>query len=148
MSGLAALLARRKPVGVYHWSSPMRSRDIRHAAEHAGWHCVVVDTIEVSDRAGFDDAVARAWPGPAASGRTPAALADLLRGPAVPTDRPTLLVWEGWSPLAKADPTAAREVVATFADRCGGRPEFAVVLHGPGPDLELVELDRRPGAPG
>jgi Barstar (barnase inhibitor) len=147
MSGLAALLARRKPVGVYHWSSPMRTRDIRHAAEHAGWHCVVLDTIEAADPPGFHDAVAAAWGLSPSYGRTPAALAELLRGPDVPTDRPTLVVWEGWAPLAKSDQPAAREVVGVFADRCAGEPAFAVVLHGPGPDLELVELDRRPSAP-
>ena len=41
MSGLAALLAGRKTVGVYHWTSPMRTSDIRHCAEHAHWQCYV-----------------------------------------------------------------------------------------------------------
>jgi Barstar (barnase inhibitor) len=148
MSGLAALLARRKPSGIYHWSSPMRTRDIQHAAEHAGWHCVVLDTIEAGDRTGFAAAAAAAVGLQDRSGHDIDVLADALRDAAASAaDAPTLLVWEGWSTLAKGDEAVAREVVAAFTDRCRRQPAFAVVLHGPGPDLELVELDQRPAAP-
>jgi Barstar (barnase inhibitor) len=150
VSGLAALLAGRKPTGVYHWSSPMRTSAIRHAAEHAGWRCVVLDTIAVSDEAGFHAAVATAWELPESSyGGSREALADLLRRPAsVPASRPTLVVWEGWAPLAKADLAGTHELVDVLAERAGQAPPFAVVLHGPGPDLDLVELDRWPQMPG
>ncbi len=141
MSGLAALLAGRKPVGVYHWSSPMRSGDIRHCAEHAKWHCVVLDTIQATDADGFDDAVAAEFTLPDDRVRSPDALTGVLRDGPGPTDRPTLVVWEGWASLAKADETTARRVVGAFADRAGRSPSFAVVLHGPGPDLDLAELD-------
>jgi RNAse (barnase) inhibitor barstar len=141
MSGLAALLAARKPVGVYHWSSPMRCGDIQHAAEHAGWHCVVLDTIQATDADGFHDAVAAAFALPESYGRNLDALADMLREGPDPTERPTLVVWEGWASLAKADVATARRVVDMCADRAGRPPSFAVVLHGPGPDLDLAELD-------
>jgi RNAse (barnase) inhibitor barstar len=141
MSGLAALLAGRKPTGVYHWSSPMRSRDIRHCAEHARWHCVVLDTIQATDADGFHDAVASAFGLPEPYGRNLDALTDALRKGPGPSDRSTLIVWEGWASLAKADEATARRVVEVFADRAGRSPSFAVVLHGPGPDLDLAELD-------
>jgi RNAse (barnase) inhibitor barstar len=147
MSGLAALLGRRKPAGVYHWSSPMRTHDIRHAAEHAGWRCVVLDTTTVADAAGFHGAVAAAFEPPEGYGDSLEALADLLAAVSEPGDPPTLVVWESWAGLAEDDPSTARGVVEAFAHRCRDEPTVAVVLHGPGPDLELVELDRRPTLP-
>lgn len=130
---------------MYHWSSPMSTSDIRHAVEHAGWRCIVLDTIEISDRAGLRDAVATACGSTASHGNS---LADLLQGVHDRKGRSTLIVWVGWASFAKRDPAAAREAVDDFADRARRQPAFAVVLHGPGPDLELAELDRRPEIPG
>jgi RNAse (barnase) inhibitor barstar len=141
MSGLAALLAGRKPVGVYHWSSPMRSGDIRHCAEHARWDCVVLDTIQATDADGFHEAVASAFTLPEGYGRDFDALTAVLAAESDSTNKPTLVVWEGWAPLAKADETTARRVVDVFADRAGRSPSFAVILHGSGPDLDFAELD-------
>lgn len=145
MSGLAALLAGRKPAGVYHWSSPMRVSDIRHAAEHCGWRCVVLDTISAVDAGGFHDAVAAGFELPDSYGRSLDALADVLRG--TPDAASTVLVWEGWASLASADPDFARRVIDVLTDRTGHEPAFAVVVHGPGSGLNLVELDRRPEMP-
>jgi Barstar (barnase inhibitor) len=147
VSGLAALLARRKPSGVYHWSSPMRTRDIQHVAEHAGWRCVVLDTVGVDEEAGFHQAVATALERPEGYGGTLQALAELLRSLPDQTQAPTLVLWEGWAGLAEGDAKAARGVLGAFAGRCREEPALAVVLHGPGPDLDLVELDRRPLLP-
>ena len=147
MSGLAALLAGRKSVGVYHWSSPMRTTDIRHCAEHAHWQCVVLDTIETADGSAFHDAVATAFDLPESYGRDRDALVGSLRDTAVPDGAQTLVVLEGWATIANADPATARGVVDVFTDRARQQPGFAVVLHGPGPDLGLTELDHRPVVP-
>jgi barstar (barnase inhibitor) len=145
MSGLAALLAGRKSVGVYHWSSPMRTSDIRHCAVHAHWRCVVLDTIEAADDASFHKAVASAFDLPASYAGNRDALVDALRDAAGPKGDQTLVVWEGWATLAKADPATVRGVVDVLTERSGEPSPFAVVLHGPGPDLGLTELDQRPG---
>lgn len=147
MSGLAALLAGRKTVGVYHWTSPMRTSDIRHCAEHAHWQCVVLDTIETADGAAFHDAVATAFDLPESYGRDREALVGALHDDAAPAGAQTLVVWEGWATIANADPTMARGVVDVFSERARKQPGFAVVLHGPGPDLGLTELDLRPEVP-
>jgi RNAse (barnase) inhibitor barstar len=147
MSGLAALLAGRKPAAVYHWSSPMRTRDIRHAGEHAGWRCVVLDTIEAADAAAFHDVVAAAFDLPDWYGRNLDALVDVLRDVAAAKAAKTLVVWEGWSTLANADPKTTGAVVDAFTERARQPSAFAVVLHGPGPDLGLTELDQRPDLP-
>jgi hypothetical protein len=55
-----------------------------------------------------------------------------------------VVVWDGWSPLARANRRVFDVAVSVFASRVDfdrGGP-FAVLLRGPGPeDAEIPELD-------
>ncbi len=141
MSGLAALLAGRRPPGVYRWSSPAAVADVRHAVEHAGWQCVALDTWTVDDKAGFLAAVQSAFGFPDWFGRNWDALADSLSD--VQHEKGTVVVWDGWSPLARAQPPGFAVAVDILTQRAGSRRggAFAVVLRGDGPSIEVPDLD-------
>ena len=150
MSGLAALLAQRQPPGVYRWSARSSAAAVRHTVEHVGWRFVHLDTWTVDDERGFLGAVAQAFDlrGQAADGWD--ALADALRDVTAGSDAAgTVAIWDGWSPLARAEPDAFAAAVDTFDRRVeqarGGA--FAVLLRGDGPSIDVPELDRRHPAP-
>ena len=145
MSGLARLLAGRVEPGVYHWTSAAGIDDIRHAAEHANWRLVLLDTWGSEDKDGFMQAAHEAFGFPDWFGRNFDALADALSDIQPADDQHgVVVVWDGWGPLARAE----RRVFDVAVDVFSGRVEyeragpFAVLLRGPGPDdTDLVELD-------
>ena len=143
MSGLAALLAGHTAADVYRWHGALPAPDVQHAVEHAGWTFRHLDGWTVEDRDAFLKELG------AALGTTvaPSDLDDLA---AVVADLPaegegTVLLWDGWSPLARHDDATFRAAIDAFAARArnshGGR--FAVILRGDGPDLELEELPHK-----
>lgn len=148
MSGLAKVLAGRTPPGVYHWTSAARSGDVRHAAEHAHWSFVLLDTWTVEDKEQFLRTCHEGFGFADRIGFNFGALADALgdvRGGTGDQDREGVLVlWDGWGPFARADRHAFDVAVDVFAsrvelERAGA---FVVLLRGPGPDdTDLVELD-------
>jgi RNAse (barnase) inhibitor barstar len=148
MSGLARLLARHVPPGVYRWTSTQPSTDLQHTVEHAHWRCVILDTWGVDDKAGFLDACAESFRFPDWFGRNFDALADCLTDVRPGADQSgVVVVWQGWAPLARADRTAFDVAVDVFGSRVdderGG--DFAVILQGAGPDdVEIAELDPHP----
>ena len=144
MSGLARLLAGHTPPGVYHWKSAADQRDVAHAVEHAGWRFIALDTWGVEDKAGCLEACRECFDFPDWVGRNFDALADALSDVRGDEGAGVLTLWEGWSPLARAERRVFDVALSVFAGRVDferGGP-FAVLLRGPGPDdVELPELD-------
>ncbi len=141
MSGLAGVLAGRRPPGVYRWSSHARTADIEHAVEHAGWRFVRLDTVRVEDKSGFLAEAQAAFGFPDWFGRNLDALADALTD--VRHEHGTLTLWEGWSPFARTHPQQFAAVLDVLAQRCGrGRGgAFVVLLRGDGPHIGVRDLD-------
>ena len=142
MSGLAALLAGRVPPGVHAWHSGFEVADVRHAVEHAGWRFAHVDGLAAQTKEEFLRAVGEALDFPAWYGRNFDALADCLTD--VDGGDGTVLLWDGWGPLARTDPQAfsvALSVLGTRVHAERGSP-FAVLLRGEGPAVPGVpDLD-------
>ena len=139
MSGLAALLAGHTAPGVYRWHNVASVADVQHAVEHAGWTFCLLDGWVIEDSEAFLKATS------AALGLAePVADLDAL-GPALEGldtgAHGTVLLWDGWSPLARQDEATFSGVLDVFRSRTGaGGGPLAVLLRGEGPDLELEEL--------
>jgi RNAse (barnase) inhibitor barstar len=141
MSGLAALLAGREAPGVYRWESALDAADIASAVEGAGWAFAHVDGwTRGAIKADFLAEVGVALDFPAHYGRNLDALVDCLRD--VGADgRGTVVLWDGWSTLARADRRTFDVVVDILAERAHGEgARFAVLLRGDGPDLFESDL--------
>ncbi len=143
MSGLAALLAGHTPPGVYQWHNAAPAVDVQHAVEHAGWAFRYLDGWTVEDRATFLKTAASALdsadPGDSVSG-----LADCLQN--VPCgDHGLVLLWDGWSPLARHDEETFHEVLSACRRRAETQDDgkLAVILRGDGPDLDVPELPHK-----
>ena len=146
MSGLAKLLAGHTKPGVYHWTSHADVEDIEHAADHAGWRFVSLDTWKVEDKQGLLQACREAFDFPEGVGENFDALSDALSDIRGRDNGGVLVIWDGWSPLARADRRVFDVALSVFGsrvdfDRSG---PFAVLLRGPGPDdASIQELDPR-----
>jgi Barstar (barnase inhibitor) len=142
MSGLAGLLARRRPAGLYLWHSALDVADVRHAVEHAGWGFVTLDGVGIETKAELLAAAGVALDLPDYYGQNFDALADLLADVDDPVG--VVLLWDQWGPFARADPQAFRVALSVLGTRVHaerGAP-FAVLLRGDGPAVEgLTSLD-------
>lgn len=136
MSALARILAGRTPPGVYRWESPADPVDVQHVVELAGWKFVHLDTWTVEDKDGFLDACATAFDFPDWFGRNLDALADSLSDVSGGAEDGVLVLWDGWSPLARHDRRVFDVVVDIFVGRVRSEraDRFAVLVRGPGPD--------------
>ena len=133
MSGLAALLAGHTPPDLYQWHSAAQVEDVQHAVEHAGWSFRHLDGWTLEDRDAFTKALCAAVESPDAD-----SLADIsLEGGA---GNGTVLLWDGWSPLARHDEACFDEALGILRRRTQGEGAFAVILRGEGPPLDLEEL--------
>ncbi len=141
MSGLAALLAGHNPPDVYQWHSAASVGDVQHAVEKAGWAFRYLDGWTVEDKESFLKATAAALDFPEYFGQNLDALADSLDD-LEPGDHGLVLLWDGWSPLARHDEKTFRKVMRVFEKRCGSdrKGKLAVILRGEGPDLDVPEL--------
>ena len=139
MSGLAALLANHNPPSVYQWHSAAPVPDVEHAVEHAGWCFRYLDGWTVEDRSTFLKAVASALDlaDVESVDALSAALGEIDCG-----DHGLVLLWDGWSPLARADDAAFDDAIEAFRQRAhrAGAQKLAVILRGDGPELDLPEL--------
>jgi hypothetical protein len=144
MSGLARLLAGHTPSGVYHWTSHADVEDVEHAVDHAGWRFVCLDTWKVDDKPGFLAACREAFDLADWGSKSFDALGDALSDVRGRDGGGVIVLWDGWSPLARADRRAFDVAVSVFSSRVDlerGGP-FAVLLRGPGPeDASIPELD-------
>jgi hypothetical protein len=142
MTGLAALLAGHNPPDVYTWHNAAHVPDVQHAVEHAGWRFLHLDTWTVEDPASFLIAAERALGSD--DGRVPSfdALSDQLAALDAPGSDGVVLLWDGWSPLARHDEQAFNVALTVFGGRVNaerGCP-FAVLLRGEGPPVDVPEL--------
>jgi RNAse (barnase) inhibitor barstar len=136
MSGLASVLAGKHAPGVHHWHSGLHVPDVQHTVEHVGWQFGYVDGIALDSKREVLRAIGDALAFPEHYGANLDALRDCLRDVA----EPTVLLWEGWGSLARAEPNAFERVCRVLGTRDGG-PPFEVLLRGPGPDTGLASLD-------
>ena len=142
MSGLAALLAGHAEPAIYLWHGGFEVTDVRHTVEHAGWGFAHVDGWTHQDKAAFLDEVGRALDLPEHYGHNFDALADCLSDVGDHVDG-TVLLWDGWGTLARAEPKAFSVALTVLGGRVNadrGTP-FAVLLRGEGPDPSLPSLD-------
>ena len=133
MSGLAALLAGHNPPDVYQWHSAAHVDDVQHAVEHAGWSFRHLDGWTIEDRQAFVKALGAAVESPDADSLDSV---ELSSG----EGSGTVLLWDGWSPLARHDEATFDEALGLLKDRTQGDGAFAVILRGDGPALDLEEL--------
>lgn len=135
MSGLAAVLAGHEPPGIHLWHGAFDVADVRHAVEHAGWTFGHVDGWTAADsKAAFLDAVGAALGFPDWYGRNFDALADCLHDVGPGSDG-VVLLWDGWSTLARGDEKAFSIALSVLGMRVHddrGVP-FTVLLRGEGP---------------
>lgn len=138
MSGLAALLARRVPPGLFTWHAGFDVADVQHTVEHAGWGFGYVDGLTAQTKPDFLRAIGEALSFPDWYGENFDALADCLTD--VDGGDGTVLLWDGWGVLARAEPRAfdvALSVLGTRVHAERGGP-FAVLLRGEGPAVPGV----------
>jgi Barstar (barnase inhibitor) len=142
MSGLAALLAGHNPPDLYRWPSAAHLADVEHAVDHAGWAFVHLDTWTVEDKDAFLKAAVQAFGLGDERGASFDALSDGL-AEVDPQDRTGVVVlWEGWSPLARHDEQAFHVALSVLGGRAHadrGGP-FAVLLRGDGPAVDVPDL--------
>jgi hypothetical protein len=139
MSGLAALLAGHTPTDVYQWHSAASVGDVQHAVEKAGWRFAYLDGWTVEDQESFMKSAAACLDA-SDSGADIDGLASCLDAVDV-GQQGMVLLWDGWSPLARKDEAAFQRVLEVLRKRAAsGERRLAVVLRGEGPDLDLEEL--------
>ena len=147
MSGLAGLLAGHTQPGIYKWHSGLHAPDIAHSVEHAGWVFVHFDGWAVEDKDTFLKSVGEAFEFPDWTGQSFDALADALADVDARDGNGTIFLWDGWSPLARADEQAFSVALSVFGSRVHadrGGP-FAVLLRGEGPPLDVPDLNPHGG---
>jgi RNAse (barnase) inhibitor barstar len=138
MSGLAAVLAGRHDAGVHLWHTALHVPDVQHAVEHAGWQFGYVDGVALESKKEVLGAIGAALSFPDHYGGNLDALRDGLRD----LSTPTVLLWEGWGSLARAEPNAFEKVCRVLGKRANGDPSLEVLLRGPGPDdTGITSLD-------
>lgn len=144
MSGLAALLAGRTDPDLYLWHNAAHVEDVEHAVEKAGWKFAYVDGWTVQDEQGFLKACGAALDLP---DQDAADLERLTQRLCEGRDEKGLvLLWDGWSPLARGDEPAfgrVREALTGCTGEHGGS-KVAVLLRGEGPQTDIPELPDAP----
>jgi hypothetical protein len=135
VSGLAAILAGREAPGIHLWHGGLEAADVRHAVEHAGWGFGHVDGwTRAGTKAEFLAAVGEALGFPDWYGENFDALSDCLHDIGSGVDG-VVLLWDGWSTLARADEKAFSIALSVLGSRVHadrGVP-FSVLLRGEGP---------------
>ncbi|MGL5811649.1 MAG: barstar family protein [Nocardioides sp.] len=135
MSGLAAVLAGRTAAGVYRWHAAFEIADVRHAVETAGWQFAAIDGWLAQTKSEFLTEVGTALRFPAYYGHNLDALVDCLRESPSPGVPGLVLLWDGWSVLARAERDSFDSLLSIFTDRAVGPTpaRFVVLLRGEGP---------------
>lgn len=146
MSGLAALLAGHTDPDVYLWHNAANVADVEHAVEKAGWRFVYLDGWMVEDRDGFLKSLGAAMEIPGYDGQGFDGLPEKLHDVDAHGGRGIVFLWDGWSPLARADEEAFQQAVQVLGGRAHeeGCDKCAVLLRGEGPEIEIPELPDGP----
>jgi Barstar (barnase inhibitor) len=141
MAAIDRLLTGQTGPGVYHWPAAPQAAKVKATVEGAGWRFIGLDTVTVVDKAGLLDVVAKTFGFPAYFGRNFDAFADSLTE--VRHETGVLVLWEGWAGLVELNPQTAGMALDVFAARVAETRwgAFAVVLAGPGPELDLPAFE-------
>jgi RNAse (barnase) inhibitor barstar len=127
MSDLQTLLADGLRPGVYRWHAHKSSADaVRRTVTAAGWTYVLLDTTQVSDKAGFLDVCATAFDLPRWFGRNWDALADSLGDRS--TGEPEVVLWEGWRELIDHDHDTVDVALQIFGEDAKESGQLRVLL--------------------
>jgi len=142
MSGLAALLAGHNPPDLYQWHSAAPVPDVQHAVEHAGWSFVHLDGWTVEDKESFLKTAVQAFGLQDDQGASFDTLSDRLADVDPHDTGGVVLLWDGWSPLARHDERAFHVALSVLGGRVHADRgcHFAVLLRGEGPDIDVPEL--------
>ena len=142
MSGLAALLAGHNRPDLYQWHSAAHVPDVQHAVEHAGWGFVHLDGWTIEDKAAFLKAAAQALDLADDRASSFDALSDCLAEVEAPGKEGVVMLWDGWSPLARHDEQAFHVALSVLGGRANADRgcSFAVLLRGEGPHIDVPEL--------
>ena len=145
MSGLAAILAGHQQPGIYQWHGALDPADVRHTVEHAGWGFGHVDGwTGGGTKAEFLAAVGEALGFPDWYGQNFDALADCLHDIGTGAAHGVVLLWDGWSTLARSDEKSFSIALSVLGSRVNadrGVP-FSVLMRGEGPVVAgLASLD-------
>lgn len=146
MSGLAALLAGHTTPDVYLWHNAARVEDVAHAVEKADWRFVYLDGWAIEDRESFLKAMGAALDLPDFDGQSFEVLSERLHGVTAQGHQGMVVLWDGWSPLARADEEAFRAALNVLTGRSHDNScdKCAVLLRGDGPSIDVPELpDKR-----
>lgn len=145
MSGLAALLAGHTQPDVYLWHNAAAVPDVEHAVEKADWRFVYVDGWTIEDKDTFAKSLGAALDLPD-DGAGIDGVASHLGEVTAEGHRGTVLLWDGWSPLARADESAFRDALRALGSRAhgGDGDKLAVLLRGEGPEIDVPELPDGP----
>jgi RNAse (barnase) inhibitor barstar len=140
MSGLAGLLAglivSESEAGIYRWHGAFDVADVRRTVEHAGFGFAHVDGWLTQTKAEFLAAVGEALDLPDDYGQNFDALGDCLHDIGA-RQAGVVLLWDGWSTLARADESAFNIALTVLGSRVNadrGVP-FSVLLRGDGPEV-------------
>jgi hypothetical protein len=133
MSGLAALLAGHNPPDV---------NVVEHAVEHAGWQFLYLDAWAIEDKTSFLKGMASTLELTDDLGENFDLLSDRLADVECGDKTGVVLLWEGWSPFARADEQAFHVALSVLGGRANADRgcAFAVLLRGEGPMLDVPEL--------
>jgi hypothetical protein len=142
MSGLAALLAEHNPPDLYQWHSAANVADVEHAVEKADWSFGYLDGWAIEDKQTFLKAIAAVFGLPDEAGGSFDALSDGLADVECGDHKGVVLLWDGWSPLARHDEQAFSVALSVLGGRANADRgcKFAVLLRGDGPTIDLPEL--------
>jgi len=110
MSGLAALLAGHNQPDLYQWHSAAHVPDIEHCVEHAGWKLIYLDGWTIEDEQTFLKATAAACELPDSAAESLDAIGQSLGSLDAPGQHGIVLLWDGWSPLARHDELIRTEI--------------------------------------
>jgi hypothetical protein len=146
MSGLAALLAGHTRPDVYRWHNAAQVPDLEHAVEKADWRFVYLDGWMVEDKDGFLKALGVALEVPDYDGQGFEELSAKLHDVDAHGHRGIVFLWDGWSPLARADEDSFRQALRVLAGRAHEEncDKCAVLLRGEGPEIDVPELPDGP----
>jgi hypothetical protein len=146
MSGLAALLAGHTKPDVYRWHNAAHVEDVAHAVEKADWRFVYLDGWTVEDKESFLKAAGPALDLPDYDGESFDVLSDRLADVDAQGHEGIVLLWDGWSPLARADEQAFRVALSVMGGRVNADrgDKLAVLLRGEGPSVDVPELPDGP----
>lgn len=142
MSGLAGLLSGQRPAGVYTWKAGFAAEDVRGTVEQAGFGFAYLDGWKHQTKGevlvGFGAALGL----PRWYGANLDALEDCLRDLDSPA---TVLLWDGWSTLARAEPEAFTAILEIFSDAAQSAQyrsgAVSLLLRGQGPEIAVPALD-------